>query len=59
MTRHLGLTTLLLASLAAMPVFSSPAFAQSSSPSRPQTSAQSPSSRAPRRARDNTASSSR
>jgi hypothetical protein len=41
MTRHLGLTTLLLASLAAMPVLSSPAYAQSSSapPSRAQTSA--------------------
>jgi uncharacterized protein len=44
MTRHLGLTTLLLASLAAMPVLSSPACAQSSSPSRPRTSAQSSSS---------------
>ena len=41
MTRHLGLTTLLLASLAAMPVLSSPACAQSSaaSSSRHQTSA--------------------
>jgi len=33
MTRHLGLTTLLLASLAAMPVLSSPACAQSSAAS--------------------------
>ena len=42
MTRHLGLTTLLLASLAATPVLSSPAYAQSSAApfSRPQTSAQ-------------------
>jgi uncharacterized protein len=41
MTRHLGLTTLLLASLSAMPVLSSPAYAQSSAApsSRPQTSA--------------------
>jgi len=41
MTRHLGLTTLLLASLAAMPVLSSAACAQSSaaSSSRHQTSA--------------------
>jgi hypothetical protein len=41
MTRHLGLTTLLLASLAATPVLSSPACAQSSAApsSRPQTSA--------------------
>ena len=46
MTRHLGLTTLLVASLAAMPVLSSPACAQSSSSSRPQTSA--PSSSAAR-----------
>jgi len=38
MTRHLGLTTLLVASLAAMPVLSSPAGAQSSSSSRPQAS---------------------
>jgi len=44
MTPHLGSTTLLLASLAAMPAFSSPAYAQSSAApsSRPQTSAQSP-----------------
>jgi uncharacterized protein len=39
MTRHLGLTSLLVASLAAMPVLSSPACAQSSSSSRPQTTA--------------------
>jgi intracellular sulfur oxidation DsrE/DsrF family protein len=40
MTHHLGLTTLLLASLAAMPVLSSPACAQSSAASsRHQTSA--------------------
>jgi uncharacterized protein len=45
MTRHLGLTTLLVASLAAMPVLSSPAWAQSSS-SRPQASA--PASSSPR-----------
>ena len=44
MTRHLGLTTLLLASLAAMPVLSSAACAQSSTASSPrrQTSAKKP-----------------
>jgi uncharacterized protein len=44
MTRHLGLTTLLLASLAAMPVLSSPAHAQSSAApsSRAQASAKKP-----------------
>ena len=49
MTRHLGLTTLLLASLAATPVLSFPAYAQSSA---------APSSR-PDEAKNHTASSSR
>jgi uncharacterized protein len=39
MAPHLGLTTLLLASLAAMPVLSSPVWAQSSAPSSSRTQA--------------------